>query len=852
MQIDEWQNKINDPQILLSIGLIALSLLCVAFMMFAFGEVPKNDSLFFLNIRILLLIGVIGGVLSVTAVAAVFFLQGAQRAYKAEAQAASQVSELQKKLHSLEAILNAEPQLLMFWDTSGEPSVITNNLLQGDTGIPSESKEIVSFRSWLEPDSAVDLESALEQMFKVGQAFNIMLKTLVGAELEADGRTVGGRIILKFRDVAGWRAELSEMSELKRRMKADAISKQTLLDAIPMPIWFRDGDGRLSWVNHSYVKLVNAQSLESVTKKQIELLEKRQRVDVVKALAQGQIYRSQHHTVVGDDRYVFDTIALPLGSESAGIAIDVAALESAKGELDQHIAAHARTLDRVSTAVAIFGPDMRLNFFNQAYVDIWGLDPVWLETGAKDGEILDKLRTLRILPEQADYQDWKQKQLEGYASNDVQEDWWYLPDSRAIHVVSEQRPDGGVTYLYDDATERIALESRYNALFHVQKETLENLREGVAVFGTDGRLKLFNKSYAQIWKLNSQDLDKGLHIERIIDLCSILHEDDRSWGQIKRAVTSISETRQPLEGQLNRLDGSIIAYACLPLPDGATLLTYVDMTDTKRAELMLVERNEALEAAGRLKNDFIQSVSYELRTPLTNIIGFADLLINPAIGFLNDRQKDYLSDISASSSTLLAIINDILDLATIDAGTFEMKLERVKVADVIKSAALGVRERLVRTKLGLDIRVEPGIDDFICDQKRAIQILYNLLSNAIGFSPQGSRIRLLCTRDQDHIAFTVVDQGCGIPEDEQNLVFDRFESRSQGSKHRGTGLGLSLAKSLVDLHGGDIKLKSKSGKGTIVIVRFPEKGSLKSSPHLATPEASLIDVSPKNYDKLAS
>ncbi len=838
----------NDKSLaILTICLISLSLLCVAFLSFVIIGTPVTTTFGIkITVRTLLIIGVLGGIVAAAIFATSMFLRAAHRAKKAEQLASRDSLNLKKRLHSIETIIQAEPQLLVFWEQTGEPNVIINNL-ERSLGTPEDPRQVLRFRSWLEPDSASELEAALKTMFQDGSPFNLMLKTLVGADLEADGRAAGGRLILKFRDVAGRRVELADLYDQQRRLEADIAASRALLDAVPMPIWFRNSQGKIDWVNRSYVHAVETENYKAVCDNQIELLETRQRSEILKTLAKGKTYRQRHHTIVSGERRAFDTIALPLGKESAGIAIDVAALESAKGELDQLNAAHTRTLDKVLTAVAIFGPDQKLNFFNQAYVDLWGFETKWLETKVSDGEILDKLRSLRILPEQADYRAWKQKQLETYQSDEVREDWWYLPDGRAINVRSEQRPDGGVTYLYDDATEQIALESRYNALFDVQKETLENLREGVAVFGTNGRLQLFNKSFASIWKLNHEQLGKGPHIEDLIHLCQTLHNDPQSWNRVNRAVTSVYEERQPLFGQLDRVDGSIIEYACEPLPDGATLLTYVDVTDTKKAEKMLIERNEALEAADRLKNDFIQNVSYELRTPLTNIIGFSDLLANPNIGPLSDRQKDYLGDIRASSTTLLSIINDILDLATIDAGALELQPKKVKVAGLIKSAALGVRERLVRAQLGLDIRVEPGIDEFICDEQRVKQILFNLLSNAIGFSPEGSRIRLLCMRDEGKIAFTVLDQGCGIPEKDQQAVFDRFESRSQGSKHRGTGLGLSIVKSLVELHGGDILLKSKEGKGTIVIVRFPENGiNLEDG---LDKSSELLDISTKKDTK---
>jgi signal transduction histidine kinase len=229
-------------------------------------------------------------------------------------------------------------------------------------------------------------------------------------------------------------------------------------------------------------------------------------------------------------------------------------------------------------------------------------------------------------------------------------------------------------------------------------------------------------------------------------------------------------------------------------------------------------------AADKLKSQFISHVSYELRTPLTNIIGFSELLESPRTGLLNQKQREYLNDVSASSKTLLAIIDDILDLANMDAGALELKLSPVKVAPIIDAAVLGVRDRATRAKIALEISVAEDAVEFIADEARVRQILYNLMSNAIGFSMPGGRVQLLCKRDGDRIAFTVVDEGIGIPKDQQRSVLERFVSRSQGSKHRGAGLGLSIVKSLVELHGGDILLHSEPGQGTSVTVRFPKDG----------------------------
>ena len=376
------------------------------------------------------------------------------------------------------------------------------------------------------------------------------------------------------------------------------------------------------------------------------------------------------------------------------------------------------------------------------------------------------------------------------------EDQWHLPDGRTLHVVADSEGEAGVTYLYENVTERLALESRYNALIQVQRETLDTLREGVAVFAPSGRLRLYNRAFATIWRLNPRQLDGEPHIDEVIACCRVLYDAPEEWERIKAAVTAIVAERHPYERQFDRSDGSVLAGAALPLPDGGTLLTYVDVSDSKHAERALIERAEALEAADRLKTAFISHVSYELRTPLTNIIGFSELLASPVAGPLTDKQHDYLNDIRLSGRTLLAIIDDILDLATIDAGTLDLKLSPVKVRDVIEQAVQGVAERLKQNDVELDIEIEPASmsSSPTASASPRSSIICSPMRSASPRQAAGSRS--VARARTSMIAFTVEDQGVGIPDDYQQAVFDRFESRSHGSRHRGAGLGFPSSRAL--------------------------------------------------------
>ncbi|MDX2159534.1 MAG: ATP-binding protein [Hyphomicrobiaceae bacterium] len=753
-----------------------------------------------------------------------------------------ETAELRRNLAAAEAILKAEPQVLIYWQQDQGVKVAVRSLTTV-AGLPDDPQMLLRFGQWLEPQSAHDLKAGLDTLFAIGRPFNMLLRTMAGGHVEADGRVSGGRAILRLRDVAGSRRDLARIMDQHRQLARDITLSRALLNALPMPVWLRGDDGRIAWVNKAYVAAVEATDEAEVRERQVELIETRPRLEMQSALVEGSTFRKRLALNIAGTRKSHAVIALSLGEAQAAAAIDVTAAESVQGELDRKIAAYDRTLDRVATAVAMFGADGRLTFANTAYQELWGLDADWLASRPTAGEILDRLREAGRLPEvvsrpeaggeagdeprapeAVNYREWKGRVLGAARGETAHEEGWYLPDGRTLHVTIEPRPEGGATQFFQDVTERIGLESRYNALINVQRETLDHLKEGVAVFGTDGRLKLSNVAFERIWKLSGRMLRESPHIDEIVGQCRVLHDEPDAWSAITHVVTEFSDVRQSIEGQMARSDQSVIDYAVLPLPDGGTLVSFADVTVSKRYERALIERNEALVAADRLKSQFISHVSYELRTPLTNIIGFSELLESPRTGPLNDKQREYLTDVGASSRQLLSIIDDILDLANIDAGALELKVAPMSLRPTIDGALLAVRDRANRARIKLDVTIAPDVDAMLGDEARVRQILYNLISNAIGFSNPGGSVSLSAERRRGMIEIKVTDQGVGIPRNQHRTVLERFVSRSQGSKHRGAGLGLPIAKSLVELHGGRLHLESEPGVGTTVTVLLPEAG----------------------------
>ena len=434
--------------------------------------------------------------------------------------------------------------------------------------------------------------------------------------------------------------------------------------------------------------------------------------------------------------------------------------------------------------------------------------------------MLDRLRANRKLPEQPDFRAWKAKLHEAYRAVESETYTWFLPDGRAVAVVTTPNLEGGVTYLFDNVTESLDMARRFDGLIRVQRETLDNLTEAVAVFGSNGRAQLFNPAFAKMWKLSPETLREQPHIETVEELCKPLFDDAIIWRALREAITAI-ENRAQVAQKIERRDGSVLECMTIPLPDGATMLTFQDISDTENVERALRERNEALEAADQMKVDFVHHVSYELRSPLTTIIGFAHLLSDPSTGPMTPKQAEYVDYITRSTDALLALTNNILDLATIDAGAMKLELGPVDIRKAIAAAAQGIQDRLATDRITLDIDVGSDIGSFTADWSRVVQVLYNLLANAVGVAPHDSVVVISARRTDTHVVFKVADSGPGIPPEAKDKVFNWFETYASGSRHRGAGLGLSLVRSFVELHGGEVRFDPDVTKGTTVICEFP-------------------------------
>ncbi len=270
-----------------------------------------------------------------------------------------------------------------------------------------------------------------------------------------------------------------------RRPRRQPLDFRAVLDALPVPVWLRDKTLALIWGNRAFLSAAGAEDEEAALAAQAAL-DKSERDLASAARSEGHTMEAKRFAVVGGHRRALAFTHIPLERDGiVGTAIDVTDISNAEARLQQHIDAHADTLDKLATAVAIFGKDQKLSFYNRAYARLWGLEETWLDRHPTDGEILDRLREARKLPEQRDYQAWKRSRLALYeqAAEYLPEELWHVPGGKTLRVVAQPHPFGGLTFLYEDVTEKLALESSYNTLIKVQSATLDTLA------GSRGRVR---------------------------------------------------------------------------------------------------------------------------------------------------------------------------------------------------------------------------------------------------------------------------------------------------------------------------------------------------------------------------
>ncbi len=642
------------------------------------------------------------------------------------------------------------------------------------------------------------------------------------------GLGVEGAVVMYLFDATEIRLEMRRLAEEADRLSRAFDALSGLIEASPIPMWHRGPDLRLTLVNSAYVKAVEGASAADVIQRGLELVEAAPGRNPIAAAASaretGETRSRVLPATIAGERRSLQVVDVPLGDAGvAGYAIDVEELEQARAGFKRFAEAQRDLLDRLSAGVAQFEADRSLSFYNQAFMRLFSMKPEWLAEGPEFARVLDRMREANRVPEARDFRAWRDERRAWFTSaTEGQEENWMLPGGTHLRVVAQPLPDGGLLTIFEDRTEQVSLASARDTLLRVRAATFEHLFEAVGVFAADGRLQLWNQKFRDTWQLDDEFLSGHPRVDALAEAASSQLTNPSRAAVIRELVRVATQERKQRVGRVALKNGRHYEFAAVPLPDGNALFTMLDISDSRRIEAALRDRNEALEDADRVKTAFVANMSYELRTPLTSIGGFAEMLSGGYAGPLTPTASEYVGAILESVARLSTLIDHVLDLTQSQAGALPLEKRAVDMRRIATEAGKAATAAAAEKSIEFEVDLDKTLGSVTGDSRRLRQVLDNLLGNAIRFTPPGGRVLLHGEGSEGTARLVISDNGPGMTLKEQARAFDRF-SRTSEARERGSslGLGLPLARQWVEAHGGTLILVSEPGQGTAVTVELP-------------------------------
>ncbi|MFL6759684.1 ATP-binding protein [Sphingomonas sp.] len=638
-----------------------------------------------------------------------------------------------------------------------------------------------------------------------------------------------GTLLLWCVDISAAEEDRARLALRLRQAEAAVNSLTQVIEAAPFPMWYRGPDLKLGLVNSAFVHAVEGRDAAAVIERGAELIDAEgddsPAAKASEALKTGRIVSRMQPAIIRGERRMLRMVDVPLSTGAvAGFALDVQDLEEARAELARYIESQRELADRMTAGTAQFDADRTLSFFNRPFAAMTQLDPDWLAERPEFDRVIERMRDEQRLPETRDFPAWKDERRSWFASPDeVIEEEWMLPAGDHIRVVAQPLPDGGLRLFLEDRTEQLRLASARDTLLRVRAATFDNLFEAISVFARDGRLYLWNRRFLDDWELDEEWLATHPRVDELVPAMARKLVNPTTAAQIREMVRQTTNERQSATGRISMTDGRHFQFAAVPLPDGNALLTMVDVTDSTRIEAALRERATALEEADRVKTDFVANMSYELRTPLTSIGGFGELLGGGYAGELSPKARDYVSAILESVERLSKLINDVLDLTTGDTRGVALEKERVDIGGLCRAAVETAKPRAAEKAQKLDVEIEGSAGHVFGDARRLRESIEHVLQNAVAYTDRKGRVSLTAEGDKKQAVIRIRDNGSGIDEDDLPRVFNRFDRVAEAGVRgeAALGLGLPLTQQFIEAHGGTVELESSKGKGTTVTLTIP-------------------------------
>lgn len=624
--------------------------------------------------------------------------------------------------------------------------------------------------------------------------------------------------ILWIREITDTTDKILSLTEKVRELEKENALFRQAFSALPFPVWMRNEDLQLALCNPAYAKAVHADSAEQALLLGSELVYEKSpreaKVLAAMARAGGKEKKSREYVVMEGKRRWVEASEIPLPAQNLskngtiGFVRDITHEQELQNSLQQYISSHNGVLEHLKTAVAVFDAEMRLQFYNTSFMKLWDLEEEELDGSPTYSHVLDMMREKRRLPENRDFNAFKTREIKYFTSLvSATEDVLHLPSGITLRRMLTPHPTGGLLITYEDVTGHLTMERSMTVLNETQFTVINHLREAILLFGRNGRLRLANTAYLNLWQISDPDFNRTpLSIIDVLEKQKPFFENENNWEALKEQLLGVITSHTGELCQILRPDQKVLEFMSVGLPDGGIFVSFLDVTEEEK-QSSLVEEKEALLSrfkqttvqAEKLRASFLKQMSDEIMPQLSCLTETAQKLMNG-----NDRppkrRKASLQTIADIASELKSLFNDITDLALIETGSAVLELNSVDIRSLLNGVLKIVQEQAKNRNVLLTLDCPENVPLLIADQKRLKQVLFYLLINAVSSSFKGGKIALSVKIKDRNLIITLEELSLNVKNDSDTINFAAQD-----------GFAFILIRNFIEMHGGTLAVSDKNG-----------------------------------------
>lgn len=686
-----------------------------------------------------------------------------------------------------------------------------------------------SFDALLEHFSAAGAEAlsgAINAMRADDRPFTLELGDAAGARsfLVSGFRTrtnenKGAVDTLWVRETTDGNARLAALTGRAEEAERKNVLLKQAFDALPFPVWMRGEDLQIAACNPAYAKAVRAGSPEQAVLLGGELVyeeaPRKAKVLAVAARTSGKENKTGEFVVIDGKRRRVEVSEIPLPARASGkrgtigFVRDVTRERELEDNLKSHIASHNSVLEHLKTAIATFDVNMRLQFYNTSFMNLWDLEAEWLDKSPTYSHILDMLREKRRLPENRDFNAYKTREIKFFTSLvSTTEDILHLPSGVTLRRMLTPHPQGGLLITYEDVTGHLTMERSMTMLNETQYTVLNNLREAVLLFGSDGRLRLANAAYLNLWQIGDPDFNTPpLTVVEVIEKQKPFFENEDNWETLKEQLLGVATAHTGEIFQILRPDGKVLEFSAAGLPDGGVFVSFLDVTEEERntslaqeKEMLLSRFKQTTVQAEKLRAVFLEQLGREINPQLSALTDTVKKLSDGGNLRFNRRQKACLQTIFDASAELKNLFGDMVDLALIETGSAVLELECIDIGALLNGVLNAVKEQARLKNVALNLTCPAELPTLVADKKRLKQVLFYLVNNAVAAAFKDGGVSLSVQTGDKNLIVAIEETSLDVKNESDTV---NFAARN--------GFAASLIRGFIEMHGGALSVSDKNG-----------------------------------------